>query len=110
MPHSSAHAHFTQTPNKLWASAHHRRLCTAHPNHTHPLPPQGWFELKNNTSVYVSGLPFDTNEKEVAAVFAKCGIIKEGPDLQPRIKLYRWTPGVACAIAWEPRSIPMLAY
>ncbi len=57
--------------------------CTARPR-------QGWFELKNNTSVYVTGLPFDTNEKEVAAVFAKCGIIKEGPDMQPRIKLYRW--------------------
>ena len=59
-----------------------------------PLPhrrslPQGWFELKNNTSVYVTGLPFDTNEEEVATVFQKCGILKEGPDGLPRIKLYR---------------------
>lgn len=54
-----------------------------------PSIPQGWFQLKNNTSVYVTGLPFDTNEKEIAAVFSKCGLIKEGPDLLPRIKLYR---------------------
>ena len=51
--------------------------------------PGGWFELKNNTSVYVTGLPFDATEEEVAAVFAKCGLLKEGPDLKPRVKLYR---------------------
>jgi len=57
--------------------------------HTNTTQNQGWFELKNNTSVYVMGLPFDTTEGEVAAYFSKCGLIKEGPDAQPRIKLYR---------------------
>jgi HIV Tat-specific factor 1 len=39
--------------------------------------------------VYVTGLPRDATEAEVAAAFAKCGIIKEGPDGAPRVKLYR---------------------
>ncbi len=48
-----------------------------------------WFELKKNTSVYVTGLPLDVTEEEVEQEFSKCGIIKEGPDGKPRIKLYR---------------------
>jgi hypothetical protein len=50
---------------------------------------QGWFDLKVNTSVYVTGLPGDTTPEEVAGVFSKCGILKLGADGQPRIKLYR---------------------
>eukprot|EP00899_Mesostigma_viride_P004270 jgi/Mesvir1/13844/Mv15989-RA.1 len=51
--------------------------------------PKGWFELKVNTSVYVNGLPLDTNVEEVAAVFSKCGVIKMDPEKnQPRVKLY----------------------
>lgn len=51
--------------------------------------PEGWFELKVNTHVYVTGLPGDTTAEEVAEVFTKCGIIKEDTDTKkPRIKLY----------------------
>eukprot|EP00850_Spirogloea_muscicola_P011000 SM000066S20475 [mRNA] locus=s66:487702:491437:- [translate_table: standard] len=52
--------------------------------------PEGWFDLKVNTSVYISGLPGDTTVEEVEEVFSKCGIVK--PDAEtgkPRIKLYQ---------------------
>lgn len=50
----------------------------------------GWFEMKHNTSVYVTGLPDDVTAEEVAAVFAKCGILKPGEDgVTPKIKIYR---------------------
>uniref|UniRef100_A0A2P2KQ19 GYF domain-containing protein n=1 Tax=Rhizophora mucronata TaxID=61149 RepID=A0A2P2KQ19_RHIMU len=39
--------------------------------------PDGWFELKINTHVYVTGLPDDVTIEEVVEVFSKCGIIKE---------------------------------
>ncbi|KAL3133307.1 hypothetical protein ABBQ38_007186 [Trebouxia sp. C0009 RCD-2024] len=48
-----------------------------------------WFELKQNTSVYVSGLPSDVTEEEVAQVFGKCGVIKEDDERRPRVKVYR---------------------
>ncbi|GJP50841.1 hypothetical protein CLOM_g9998 [Closterium sp. NIES-68] len=55
--------------------------------------PNEWFELKVNTSVYVTGLPHDTNEDEVGEVFSKCGLIKEDLDTgKPRVKLYRDKP------------------
>lgn len=51
--------------------------------------PEGWFELKVNTHVYVTGLPDDVTIEEVAEVFSKCGIIKEDLDTKKlRIKLY----------------------
>jgi hypothetical protein len=50
---------------------------------------QGWFDLKVNTSVYITGLPDDTTPAEVCAFFSKCGIVKLGDDGQPRIKLYK---------------------
>jgi HIV Tat-specific factor 1 len=51
---------------------------------------QGWFDLKKNTSVYVTGLPDDATVAEVAETFTKCGIIKEDPETRlPRIKLYK---------------------
>lgn len=51
---------------------------------------QGWFDLKKNTSVYVTGLPGDVTVAEVAETFTKCGIIKEDPETRhPRIKLYK---------------------
>lgn len=53
-------------------------------------PPAQWFDLKNNTSVYVTGLPEDTSVDEVAAAFGKCGVIKLDEAQQPRIKLYRY--------------------
>ncbi|MCO5572273.1 hypothetical protein L7F22_026026 [Adiantum nelumboides] len=51
--------------------------------------PEGWFELKVNTHVYVTGLPDDVTIEEVGEVFSKCGIIKEDPDTKKfKIKLY----------------------
>ncbi|KAL6748789.1 hypothetical protein V8C86DRAFT_1109068 [Haematococcus lacustris] len=54
-----------------------------------PSQPPQWFELKNNTSIYVSGLPLDVSVEEVSTVFSKFGLIKEQLNKQPRIKLYR---------------------
>ncbi|KAK9833990.1 hypothetical protein WJX81_001143 [Elliptochloris bilobata] len=48
-----------------------------------------WFDLKVNTSVYVQGLPDDVTETEMGQFFSKCGIIKDGDDGRPRIKIYR---------------------
>ena len=42
-----------------------------------------------NTSVYVTGLPDDATEAELAAVFAKCGLVKENEDGTPKVRLYR---------------------
>ena len=47
--------------------------------HLAPAPPQV------NTSVYVTGLPDDTDVDEVAAVFSKCGILKPDDAGRPRI-------------------------
>jgi len=49
-----------------------------------PLPP------RQNTAVYVTGLPFDVTVEEVREVFSrKCGVIAEEIDSgKPRIKLY----------------------
>lgn len=48
-----------------------------------------WFELKNNTSVYVTGLPYEVTVEEVAVEFSKCGVIKTNDDGSPKIKLYQ---------------------
>ncbi|OUM67074.1 hypothetical protein PIROE2DRAFT_40318, partial [Piromyces sp. E2] len=46
------------------------------------------------TSVYVSGLPFDTTLEEMKDVFSKYGIISEDINTgQPRIKLYKDSEG-----------------
>jgi hypothetical protein len=50
-----------------------------------------WFELKNNTSVYVTGIPDDATPEEVAEEFAKCGVVKTNDDGTPKVKLYRCT-------------------
>ena len=49
------------------------------------------FKAKNAKNwVYITGLPTDTNEKEVADFFAKVGILDIDPELQtPKVKLYR---------------------
>jgi HIV Tat-specific factor 1 len=40
--------------------------------------------------IYITGLPADTNEEEVAQVFSKAGILDLDPETQrPKIKLYR---------------------
>ncbi|KAJ2722246.1 hypothetical protein GGI07_003453 [Coemansia sp. Benny D115] len=49
---------------------------------------------RENTNIYVSGLPHDTSEKEVAEFFAQCGALM--PDIltnKPRVKLYRRADG-----------------
>lgn len=51
--------------------------------------PDSWFDLKVNTSVYVTGLPEDVTVEEVVEVFSKCGYIKVDPDTKkPRVKIY----------------------
>lgn len=49
------------------------------------------FTAKNARNwIYVTGLPHNTNEEEVAAYFSKVGIIELDPETQkPKIKLYR---------------------
>lgn len=53
------------------------------------------FKAKNAKNwVYVTGLPSDTNEKEVASFFAKVGILDIDPESQaPKVKLYRYQEG-----------------
>jgi len=53
------------------------------------------FSAKNARNwIYVSGLPKDTNEEEVAAYFQKVGIIDLDPETQkPKVKLYRTRKG-----------------
>jgi len=52
-------------------------------------PPEGWFDLKVNTNVYVTGLPDDVTAEEIVEVFSKCGIIKEDLETRkPRVKIY----------------------
>uniref|UniRef100_A0A1D1ZUN1 Splicing factor U2AF-associated protein 2 n=2 Tax=Auxenochlorella protothecoides TaxID=3075 RepID=A0A1D1ZUN1_AUXPR len=53
-----------------------------------------WFELKRNTSVYVTGLPEDVTLAEMVETFSKCGIIKEDDQRQPRIKIYQDSNGM----------------
>jgi HIV Tat-specific factor 1 len=42
----------------------------------------------SSTSVYVTGLPEDATEAEVAAAFTKCGVLRLQPDGRPRVRLY----------------------
>ena len=50
---------------------------------------ESWFQLKQITSVYVTGLPPDATETEVAQHFSKCGVIKLDEEQRPRVKIYR---------------------
>mmetsp|Transcript_7974 Transcript_7974/g.13825 ORF Transcript_7974/g.13825 Transcript_7974/m.13825 type:complete len:472 (-) Transcript_7974:379-1794(-) len=47
-----------------------------------------WFELKHNTSVYITGLPSDVTEEEIREAFGRCGIIKDDANGKPRVKIY----------------------
>lgn len=52
-------------------------------------PAEGWFDLKVNTHVYVTGLPEDVTMEEIVEAFSKCGIIKEDLDTKKlRVKIY----------------------
>ena len=44
---------------------------------------------KKNSSIYVEGLPKDTNEEELATFFSRCGLLMLDRDNRPRVKLYR---------------------
>lgn len=58
---------------------------------------KGKFSAKNAKCwVYVTGLPFDANEDEVAAYFGKVGVLDLDPETQhPKVKLYRRRKGDA---------------
>ncbi|KAM3071317.1 hypothetical protein ACMFMG_008908 [Clarireedia jacksonii] len=72
-----------------------------------PLPP------RQNTAVYVTGLPSDVTVEEVHEVFSrKCGVIAEEIDSgKPRIKLYTDENGVfkgdALIVFFKPPSVQM---
>lgn len=47
-----------------------------------------------NTSVYVTGIPSDATERELATHFTKCGILLPNPQTgRPRIKMYTHSDG-----------------
>lgn len=48
-----------------------------------------WFQLQQNSSVYVTGLPSDVTDAEMVATFTKCGVIKLDDERRPRIKAYK---------------------
>jgi HIV Tat-specific factor 1 len=41
-----------------------------------------------NTAVYVTGLPLDTEADELVERFAKCGVVEEDDNGEPKVKLY----------------------
>eukprot|EP00798_Chlamydomonas_sp_ICE-L_P019331 gene19331-25982_t len=53
-----------------------------------------WFDLKVNTSVYVTGLPDDTTVEDMVATFSKYGVIKDDVDKKPRVKIYQDKSGM----------------
>jgi hypothetical protein len=64
----------------------------------------GWKSAKTNPWVYVTGLPPDATEDELAAHFRKAGLIKLDPATEkPRVKLYRCVRVVA---GWAGRCEP----
>jgi HIV Tat-specific factor 1 len=72
-------------------------------------PPQP----KQNTAVYVTGLPSDATAEEVAELFSrKCGVIAEEIDSgRPRIKMYTDADGKfkgdALVVFFKPQSVDM---
>ncbi|KAL2127833.1 hypothetical protein VTI74DRAFT_10104 [Chaetomium olivicolor] len=72
-------------------------------------PPQP----KQNTAVYVTGLPPDATAEEVAELFSrKCGVIAEEIDSgRPRIKMYKDADGNfkgdALIVFFKPQSVEM---
>lgn len=48
-----------------------------------------WYEARNNTFVYASGLPADVTEDEVVDFFMKCGVLKIDPATgKKKVKIY----------------------
>ncbi|KAK5663476.1 hypothetical protein OQA88_3906 [Cercophora sp. LCS_1] len=70
-------------------------------------------EPKQNTAVYVTGLPFDVTVEEVADLFSrKCGVIAEEIDSgRPRVRLYTDVDGNfkgdALIVFFKPQSVEM---
>ncbi|KAK3488828.1 uncharacterized protein B0T23DRAFT_383987 [Neurospora hispaniola] len=70
-------------------------------------------EPKQNTAVYVTGLPLDATADEVAELFSrKCGVIAEEIDSgRPRIKMYTDAngnfKGDALIVFFKPQSVEM---
>ncbi|KAK3954019.1 hypothetical protein QBC32DRAFT_101781 [Pseudoneurospora amorphoporcata] len=70
-------------------------------------------EPKQNTAVYVTGLPLDATADEVAELFSrKCGVIAEEIDSgRPRIKMYTDANGKfkgdALIVFFKPQSVEM---
>lgn len=68
---------------------------------------------RQNTAVYVTGLPFDATVEEIAELFSrKCGVIAENiDDNSPRIKLYTDAAGNfkgdALVVFFKPQSVDM---
>ncbi|CAK7226165.1 hypothetical protein SCUCBS95973_006107 [Sporothrix curviconia] len=68
---------------------------------------------KQNTAVYVTGLPADATVDEVAELFSrKCGVIAEEIDSgRPRIKMYTNSDGTfkgdALVVFFKPQSVDM---
>jgi HIV Tat-specific factor 1 len=75
--------------------------------------PRGPPQPKQNTAVYVTGLPLDATAEEVAEVFSrKCGVIAEEIDSgRPRIKMYTDAEGRfkgdALIVFFKPQSVDM---
>ncbi|ORY66357.1 uncharacterized protein BCR38DRAFT_429988 [Pseudomassariella vexata] len=81
----------------------------ARPHKKHKNPPQP----RQNTAVYVTGLPLDVTVDEVHDAFSrKCGVIAEEIDSgRPRIKLYTddngQFKGDALVVFFKPQSVDM---
>ncbi|KAJ3570960.1 hypothetical protein NP233_g4065 [Leucocoprinus birnbaumii] len=41
-----------------------------------------------NTAIYVTGLPTDAEVEEIVERFSRCGVIEEGDDGEPKVKMY----------------------
>ena len=76
-------------------------------------PNKGPSQPKQNTAIYVTGLPLDTTIEEVAELFSrKCGVIQEEIDSgRPRVKLYTDADGNfkgdALIVFFKPQSVDM---
>ncbi|KAK4136501.1 hypothetical protein BT67DRAFT_487905 [Trichocladium antarcticum] len=76
-------------------------------------PSRGPPQPKQNTAVYVTGLPADATAEEVAELFSrKCGVIAEEIDSgRPRIKMYTDADGNfkgdALVVFFKPQSVDM---
>ena len=61
----------------------------------------GWKADKKSTWVYFEGLPDACSHQDVADFFAKCGILKQADDGQPRVKLYATDDGKRKVHVWR---------